>query len=306
MHISNLLITGGTGFLGRKIAEIVDEKRYRVFFCNTMCGNLLSEKDTESLFEKIKPEYVIHCAGYNGGIQFNIDYPFDIFTINTKIGTNIIKQCIKHNVTKVASIITSCAYDCSKTELYPEDLLNGQPHSTVDCHGYAKRNLQLLSNYANTQYGLNAITISLPTLYGPGDSFHPTKTKVTAALIKKFVDAIDSKSKEVVIWGSGKPMRQFCYIDDAAVLVMKAFEAYDWSDKPYHIGCTKSISIRMLASLIADISGFNGDIIFDKSKPDGQMKKELVAPEHEKIHYNYTSMLVGLAKTIEYYRNTKR
>lgn len=299
-----VLITGYTGFVGSKLVDTLDkEGGYSLYGVNTKHGNMLSnEFNTE--FEAIRPDIVVHCAGYNGNIDFNIKNKFDILQQNTEMANRLFDQCIKYKPKCVISLIASCAYNSDKSLLHETDILTGKPHETVEGHGYAKRHLQLLSNYAREQYGINSFTVCFPTLYGPGDSFNLAKTKVMGSLIKKFVDAVDNGLQEVELWGNGEPRRQFLYIDDAVCeLVCCVKENLKLgSTKPYHICDSINISIKNLANKIAILTGFDGNIKWNTSMSNGQKDKTLIQQFMTK---EYTSLDDGIRKTIDYYRSIK-
>ena len=319
-----VLVTGATGFLGSHLMEILPKYGYQA---TVFDYEMLNYENILSFFEQHdKFNYAIHCAGYNGGIEFNRQKPFDIFYQNTVIGLNLLNACVGR-VDKVVSIVASCAYPFAEPvedadafvyrtkEIMKEHcFLDDNPHPSVACHGYAKRNLQLASYYAKTQHNLNAICVCPTTLYGKGDSFLPEKTKVMGAMVKRFVDAVHNKDKEVVIWGSGKPLREFLYVEDAANLIVLAMEKYNDSQYPLNLGSGQEMSIRALAEMMAALTGFDGKIAFDISREDGQYRKRLdLTKMHEVLFgdceyemggcgYGYTPLSVGIKRTIDYYR----
>ncbi len=295
---------GSHGFLGKHCVKAC-QKDFDVIELGPAI-DLEYEPAVKQAFGHYSPDLVLNCSGYNGGISFNVKYPFDIFRKNTLIAANVLESCIKYNVKKVVSIIASCAYDSTETTLWPEQLLQGQPHSSVAGHGYAKRNYAILSDLAHKQYGLNAICVTLPTLYGPGDSFDPDKTKVMGALIKKFVDAKDNNEQEVVLWGDGQPRRQFLYVEDAAKLLNIALLNRDYAPAPYHAGCTKDIAILDLARMIQKIVDYRGVVKFDSTKPNGQYRKEIVCDSMNGISIApLTSVEEGIQQTVNWYRKLK-
>ncbi len=287
--------------------------------------SLLSDDDVGPAFDFINPDYVFNLAGYNGGIGFNKLNPGKIFIENTLMGLNLISNCIRHRVQKIVSVVASCSYSpvqfvgdaCSDIGahyilerhdlLEEESFLELTPHESVACHGYAKRNLQLASYFANKQYGLNAVCACPTTLFGSEDSFDPERTKVLGALVKKFVDAADAKADEVVLWGSGKPLREFLYVEDAAKLLLRVMECYDDSSMPLNLGSGQELSIKELAELIAKQVGFNGKISWDTSKPDGQYRKRLDLTRMEAIlgKFYFTPLETGVLAAIESYRSQK-
>jgi len=305
---SRILITGAGGFLGRHLDSLLSTLGAGNVYAVTGYGgrkgfddrrlmgyDLSNTSDAHRVFAGWEPDYVFHLAGHNGGIQFNADNPFDIFATNTQMAANVIDNCRRFNVKKVVSVVASCAY--GDKDYYPEDyssyeeqgifekwsdgimeedcFFRGRPNPTVACHGYAKRNLQLLSSYAKRQYGLDAVCACPTTLYGPGDSYDPAKTKVMGGMVKRFVDAVDDGADAVTVWGSGKPLREFLYAPDCARLLVETMLGYADSDVPLNLGTGQELSIRALAETVAAAVEFRGEIRFDTSRPDGQLRKRL-------------------------------
>jgi len=312
MSKGKVWVTGGTGFFGRHLCHELRLAGYEtVVFSKDMC-DITNYNSCCGILESCKPDYIIHAAGYNGGIKFNMDYPYDIYERNVRMGSNIIDAATSYQTKKVLSVVTSCAYgeygyDGAKgaelkLTLYPEDFLNDRPNPTVECHGYAKRHLQLLSKYAHQQYGLNAVTACITTMYGPGDSIDPNRTKVMMALVKKFCDAKNTKAERVDVWGTGKPRRQFIYVKDAAKCVIKALEDYNSHSVPVNISPSGDIEIRKLCREIAWAVEYKGEIAFDYTKPDGQMKKELI-PDPMFKDFKFTELSAGIKETIEWYQS---
>lgn len=251
-----------------------------------------------------KPDYVIHCAGYNGGIEFNRRYPADVFYRNTLMALNIIRCSQLSNVKKVVSVMTSCAYaDNGQPVLEETEFWNGKPNSSIACHGYAKRTLDAASQMFYAQYGLNAVTVCINNMYGPGDTFDPVRTKVVGALIRKFVDAKQNGLPKVECWGTGKPLREFVYVKDAAHLLVKTLEQYEDHSLPLNISSPHEISIKDLSETIARLVGYEGEVWWNTEKGDGQMKKSLSIKRMKDClgDFTYTDFELGLKETIDYY-----
>ncbi len=269
-----MLITGAGGFLGKHILYLLDPQN--VFSIkNRKTYDLTNISECEKVFEICQPKHVIHCAGHNGGIEFNKLYPADVFYQNTQMALNIFECCKKYKVEKIVSIITSCAYPDLGNEIKEYDLWLGKPNKTIACHGYAKRNLDVLSQMYSEQYGLKAITVCLNTLYGPGDTLDLTKAKVLTSLILKIFKAKKENIPEVILWGDGSPKREFIYVKDAARLVLQCLEKYEDSSEPINISSGQEYRIKKLAETVCNIINYEGKIIWDKSKPNGQMRKFL-------------------------------
>ena len=315
-----ILVTGFGGFLGQHVQEYLNNQSADVIcaadFTNLLtsgCKNidLLDINLVKKIFQTIQPEIVLHLAGYNGGINFNIENPADIFFRNTIMGLNVLEAAKQHKIKKVVSITASCGYpclkplkDCENEIMYEEDYLDGPPHDSVAPHAYAKRNLQLASKFYNQQYGLNAVCLCPTTLYGPGDTYDLSRTKVMGALIKKIVDAKERNAPEIEMYGSGSARREFIYVKDAAQLICEASLKYNDSKEPLNIGSGQEISIKELVDLICSIIGYNGHILWDKTKPDGQLRKLLDSSKMRAVlgKYQFTSLEDGIKATIEDYK----
>lgn len=330
---SRILVTGATGFLGRHLTSLLTKLECRSVTQTSSFGHdLTDDTDVHRLFNPVgnsNPyEVVFHLGGWNGGLQLNLREPATIFLRNTKMALNLLEACQQTGVKKVVSVVASCAYpewelDCwgdsdtygddvytrvRREKMSEADFLDGPPHPSVACHGYAKRNLQLASSYFKKQYGLNAVCVCPTTLFGPGDSFDPERTKVMGGMVKRFVDAADEGLDTASVWGSGKPMREFLYAPDAAGLIVESALKYDDSDLPLNLGTGQEFTIRRLAEIVADASGYKGLIEFDASKPDGQFRKRLDLTRMTQFlgPFEPTPFAEGVAATVSYYRGLKK
>jgi GDP-L-fucose synthase len=299
---ARVLVTGGTGFLGRHLtkelhaagAEAVAIGDYKGGWQNHGYDhrgvNLTNPSALHCYFDCYGPfDAVMHVAGWNGGISFNESFPADIFYRNTMMALNVMDAAQAFKVKKVVSVVASCAYPQMEWEhegygdyilrerefMCEADFLDGPPHDSVACHGYAKRNLQLASHFYRQQYGLNAVCACPTTLYGPGDSYDPQRTKVMGGMVKRFCDAADRGEQEVVCWGTGQPKREFLYVEDCARLLLQVLEHYDDSSMPLNLGTGQELTVKEVAETVARGVGFSGRIGWDTTKPDGQMRKRL-------------------------------
>lgn len=306
-------MTGSEGFFGKYICRAVEKHGGTVV--KLPC--FVDLRDYRDLYNKISGhdyiDAIIHAAGRNGGISYNIQYPATIFHDNTLMGLNIINAAHECEIPNIMSVVASCAYG-DYGESGPDPLREnwftaGFPNETVACHGLAKRNLQFASHFYNKQYGLTATTACVTTLFGPGDSFDLYKTKVLGALIKKFVDAKDEGKSSVQLWGTGKARRQFIYVETAADLLVRLLPIYKNCTQPVNISTDDDISIRDLAELIAEIVGFDGEIEWDYTKPDGQLRKRLCNKTMLELlgeNCYESNFEEELRKTIEYYKSCKK
>jgi len=302
-----VLVTGGEGFLGRAIVNNLIEKGAKPIALRHGDVNLNDLQTLIHYLNSVKPDYCIHAAGYNGGIEFNRMYPADILFSNTVMGLNLHHACEWAGVKKLISIMTSCAYPDTGMEILEEDQFwNGLPNETIRAHGIAKRVLQAASEAYSKQYEFNSVSVCVTNLYGPNDTFNLVRTKVVGALIRKFVEAKHKEEEQVECWGTGSPMREFMYVDDAAEAIVQALQKYEDNTAPLNIGTGSDISIKQLVEYINEAVGYEGEIFWNTEKPDGQMKKLLSVEKMKKyIDIETTDVKEGIAKTVEWYSLNK-
>ena len=302
-----VLITGGKGFLGThlierlktfnpKLIRIADKDKY----------DLREYKDCLKATKDI--DVVIHLAAKVGGIGFNREFPADLFDDNILMGTFMMKAARINKVKKYLALGTICAYPkFTPVPFKEENLWMGYPEETNAPYGLAKKMQLVQANAYRDQYMFNAIFILPVNLYGPGDNFKEESSHVIPALIKKFVEAKEKNKKEVVVWGTGKPTREFLYVKDAAEGILKACEKYDKVD-PVNLGAGFEISIKDLADLIKKLTCFKGEIVWDKSKPDGQPRRKL-STNRAKKEFGFeakTDFPQGLKESINWYIKNHR
>lgn len=269
--------------------------------------NLTNISDIRRMYEETKPEIVIHLAAKVGGIGFNQEKPAELFYDNLIMGTQLLHEAYLKKIDKFVALGTICAYPkFTPVPFKEEDIWNGYPEETNAPYGLAKKMMLVQSQAYRQQYGFNSIFLLPVNLYGPGDNFDPRSSHVIPALIKKCFDAIDSNSHKLEVWGTGAATREFFYIEDAAEAIFMATDGYNKSE-PINIGAGFEISIKELTELIAKITGFQGEIIWDKSKPDGQPRRMLDTANALK-EFNFTAktdLVTGLKKTIAWYRENR-
>lgn len=304
---SKVLVTGGFGFFGRGICKALETRKAEAVPVGSREANLLDLESFMQLLDSVRPDYCIHAAGYNGGIEFNRMYPADILYTNTIMGLNLHHGCEYLEVKKVLSIMTSCAYpDTGMEVLKEEDFWNGLPNKTIRAHGIAKRILQTSAEAYGEQYDLKSVTACVTNLYGPHDTFNLVRTKVVGALIRKFVEARLEGGDSVECWGTGDPMREFMYVDDAGEAIVQALEKYEDNSLPLNIGTGKDISIKQLVEHIVEAVGYEGEVDWNTDKPDGQMKKLLdVSRMKSTIDISPMSVKDGIEKTVNWYSSNK-
>lgn len=304
-----ILVTGGNGFLGRHLVQ-----RLRVKGCTQVFAPSSSEYDLRdgaavaALMRNIRPEIVIHLAALVGGIGANRERPAEFFYANIMMGVQTIEQARLAGVEKFVIIGTVCAYPkFTPVPFREDDLWNGYPEETNAPYGLVKRLLLVQAQAYRQQYGFNAIYLLPTNLYGPGDNFDPRSSHVIPALIKKCVDAVEQGEEEVVVWGDGSPTREFLYVEDAAEGIVLATERYDKPD-PVNLGSASEISIRDLVGIIARLTGFEGRITWDTTKPNGQPRRclDVSRAKHEFGFQAHTNFEEGLRRTIEWYIAERR
>jgi GDP-L-fucose synthase len=301
-----VLVTGGAGFLGSYVVEKLQERGCReVFVPRSRKYDLRDLSEVIRLYQDSKPEIVIHMAGVVGGIGANQANPATFFYDNLIMGIQVMDQARRFGVEKFVALGTVCAYPkFTPVPFTEEKLWDGYPEETNAPYGLAKKMLLVQSQAYRQQYGFNSIYLIPVNLYGPRDNFDPSRSHVIPALIKKCFDAIINGQDKIVVWGTGRPTREFLFVEDAAEGILLAGESYNKSE-PVNLGTGFEISIRELAELIARLSGFSGQIVWDKSKPDGQPRRRLDASRaaREFGFKAQTSLEEGLRKTIDWYRD---
>lgn len=301
-----IMLTGGAGFLGSFVASKLEARGCRdIFIPKEQDFDLVSETAIKRALREAKPDIVIHLAAKVGGIGANRENPGRFFYDNLMMGVQLMEQSRLSGVEKFVALGTICAYPkFTAVPFREEELWNGYPEETNAPYGLAKKMLLVQGQAYRQQYGFNSIFLLPVNLYGPGDNFHPASSHVIPALMKKCVEAVASGNDNIHVWGTGRATREFLYVEDCAEAVLLAAERYD-SPAPVNIGAGFEISIKNLAELIARISGFNGRIVWDMSKPDGQPRRSLDTSLAEKS-FGFkasTRFEEGLKKTLDWYRS---
>ena len=299
-----ITVTGGAGFLGSYVVSRLRESGCKnIFIPRSRDYDLVDNDAVKRLYQNAKPDIVIHLAGRVGGIGANKQNPGRFFYDNLIMGVQMMEQGRLAGIEKFVAVGTICAYPkFTPVPFREEDLWNGYPEETNAPYGLAKKMLLVQAQAYRQQYGFNVIYLLPVNLYGPGDNFDPESSHVIPALIKKCVDAIKNGNEEIVVWGTGKPTREFIYVEDAAEGIVLATEKYNKS-APVNIGSGFEISIKDLANLVAKLTGFKGQIVWDTSKPDGQPRRRLDISKAE-AEFGFkakTKFKEGLRETIEWY-----
>ncbi len=299
-----ILVTGGAGFLGAHILNVLRARGVRdedIRVPQMGDYDLRKAEDCERAVQGM--DLVIHLAAKVGGIGYNQEKPGELFYDNAIMGARLLEAARKANVQKIILLGTICAYPkYTRVPFNEEDLWNGYPEETNAPYGLAKKSFLTAARAYRTQYGMNVVFLLPVNLYGPGDNFDPKSSHVVPALIRKFAEAKQSGAKSVEAWGTGRPTREFLYVEDAAEGIVSALEKYDTSD-PVNLGSGMEISIKNLAELIARLTDYAGDIKWNAEKPDGQPRRMLDTTRAEK-EFGFkakTDFEEGLKKTIEWY-----
>lgn len=303
-----ITITGGKGFLGKHLVRKFESSGCKnIKVADLPEYNLTDLVDIRRMYEDTKPEIVIHLAAKVGGIGFNQDKPAELFYDNLIMGSQLLHEAYLRNIEKFVALGTVCAYPkFTPVPFKEEDLWIGYPEETNAPYGLAKKMMLVQSQAYRKQYRFNSIFLVPVNLYGPGDNFNPASSHVIPALIKKCFDAIDNNSDKLEVWGTGTATREFFYVEDAAEAIYLATLSYNKSE-PVNLGAGAEISIKDLTKMIAELSNFDGKIVWDISKPDGQPKRMLDTRKAMK-EFGFTAktdIRTGLAKTVEWYRNNR-
>jgi GDP-L-fucose synthase len=304
----NITVTGGKGFLGGHLTKkLKDCGCLHIKIADLPEYNLTNIADIRRMYEETGPEIVIHLAAKVGGIGFNQEKPAELFYDNLIMGIQLLHEAYLRKIEKFVALGTICAYPkFTPIPFKEEDIWTGYPEETNAPYGLAKKMMLVQSQVYRQQYNFNSIFLLPVNLYGPGDNFDPRSSHVIPALIKKCFDAIDTHAGQVEVWGTGSATREFFYVEDAAQAICMATDSYNKSE-PVNIGAGFEISIKELTEMIAKLTGFQGKIIWDKSKPDGQPRRMLDTTKALK-EFQFTAktnLATGLTKTIEWYKENR-
>jgi GDP-L-fucose synthase len=300
-----ILVTGGAGFLGSHlIEELAAAGADDVVVPRSRDVDLTDQKATEQLFDQEHPDIVFHLAAEVGGIGANRANPGRYFYANMMMGAHVAEECRRHEVEKLIVAGTVCAYPkFTPVPFKEEDLWDGYPEETNAPYGVAKKALLVMLQSYRAQYGLNGIYLLPANLYGPRDNFDLETSHVIPALIRKFAEAVASGAREVVVWGTGSASREFLYVSDAARALLLAAERYDDAE-PINVGTGVEVTIRSLVEQVAELTGFDGEIVWDSSKPDGQPRRALDTSKAKEL-FGFTAAVgitEGLQATLDWWR----
>lgn len=302
-------VTGGAGFLGQHVVKRLRSYGAEVYAPRKRDFDLTSLDACLRCLLEHPADVLIHAAAYYGGIGINVSEPGRLYYTNLVMGANLMEAARLANVHKVVNIGTACSYPgYLEGHLKEEDLWAGPCHASVVNYGLTKKMLAVQGHAYQKQYGLNSIHLILTNLYGPGDSYNPDRSHVVAALIRKWVEAELNKAPSIEVWGTGKPVREFIYVEDCADAIVLAAEKYNDVQMPLNIGTGIGTSIRELVETINTVTGYRGKLDWNTDKPDGAMMKVLDVTRMKQALDGWsppTDLKSGLAKTIAWYRANK-
>lgn len=303
---ARVTVTGGAGFLGQYVVEAFTARGYDVFVPRHADYDLTQEADVRRMYGDGQPEIVIHLAAVVGGLGANVANPAKFLYDNLLMGLHLIEHARRRGVRKFVTVGTICEYPKITPVPFREtDLWNGYPDEATAPYGIAKKTILVQGQVYRQQYGFDAIHLLPVNLYGPRDNFDPQTSHVVPAMIRKCVEAADRRDRQVVCWGDGTATREFLYVADCAEAIVLATERYS-SPEPVNLGSGRELSMRELIDFVAELSGFEGEIVWDASMPNGQPRRCLDVSRAEACFGFRATMDFrdGLERTIAWYRRT--
>lgn len=298
-----ILVTGASGFLGKRVCRRLAEEGRTFEPTSLSLGlDLRDRQATIDFFNAAKPEHVLNCAAYVGGIQFGYKHPAELFHNNLHMTLNLLEASKIAGVKRLVNPISNCAYPGDATIFREEEFWNGPLHESVMVYGLVRKTSWVGAWAYARQYGFDTINLILSNMYGPEDHFEEERSHALGALIMKFVRAKELDLPEVVIWGSGKPVREWLHVDDGAEAMVRALSVGPSID-PINVGVGLGISVLELAEMISEMVGYKGKLILDPSKPDGAAHKTVDGSKgREHFGWGPTRKLrQGVAETIKWY-----
>lgn len=298
-----ILVTGCTGFLGKRVCRLLDSKGIPYLGISRQNGpDLRERRESLAFFKEKQPTQVINCAAFVGGIQFGFKHPAELFQNNLLMTLNLLEAAHISKVKRLVNPISNCAYPGDATFFKEGEFWNGPLHESVMVYGFARKASWVGAWAYAKQYGLDVINLILSNMYGPEDHFEEERSHALGALIMKIVRAKRIGQAQVVVWGSGKPVREWLHVDDGAEAMVRALNVASYVD-PINIGIGKGISIWELATLIKDLVGYDGELVLDASKPDGAPYKTVDGSRCAQ-HFGWSphrDFQQGVAEAIQWY-----
>lgn len=299
-----VVVTGGAGFLGTNVVEKLRKRGCPdIFVPRSKEYNLLEDPQIRKLYEDTRPDLVIHLAAVVGGIGANREHPGQFFYENAIMGIQLIEQARRYNVGKFVAVGSVCSYPkFTPVPFNEENFWEGYPEETNAPYGLAKKMLLVQLQAYRDEYGFQGIYLIPVNLYGPRDNFDPQSSHVIPALIRKCLEAKNTNADHIDVWGTGQATREFLYVADAAECIVIASEQYT-GEAPINVGSAQEISIKDLVYLIKEVVGYQGDLVWDETKPDGQPRRSLdTSRAWQELGWKAaTPLRQGLEQTIQWY-----
>jgi GDP-L-fucose synthase len=296
-------VAGGFGFLGANVSKVLQEHGFETVPFSRRSGvDIRDWQSISSFMKKVKPEIVVNCAADVGGIAYNSVNPVGVYENNLLIGFNLIKASFESGIKKFVNIIPNCTYP-GVAEIYTErGWWDGPMHDTVVTYGMPRKALWVHAWALKVKHGFNSIHLVLPNLYGPNDHFDPIRSHALGAIIRKVVDAKVNNVPTVEIWGSGEPIREWLYVEDASEGIVRATQVYN-DIEIMNIGTGIGFSIKEIANMVKLAADWGGEFVFDRSRPDGAPKKILDVSRMKEVlnWWPKTNIEQGIRKTVEWY-----
>lgn len=298
-----ILVTGATGFLGKRVCKKLEERGLEYTKTSLRLGTDLRDKEqTMQLFERIRPTQVLHCAAYVGGIQFGLKHTAEMFSNNLLMSIQLFEACHRYGVRRLVNPISNCSYP-AKAMLFKEDeYWDGPLHDSVATYGFVRKASFVGAQAYAKQYGQDTINLILSNMYGPEDHFEEERSHAMGALIMKMVKAKRENLPQVVVWGTGTPVREWLYIDDGAEAMVRALDLAP-TDELLNIGVASGISIGDMAQMIQREVGYTGKLVFDTTKADGDPYKTVDGSRAQKVFgwSPETALEQGIRETVKWY-----
>jgi GDP-L-fucose synthase len=304
---ARVMLTGGGGFLGRRIAHRLQERGVTSIAVRSADYDLTERHQVRAALKDVRPDFIVHAAAVVGGIGANRRHPGAFFYSNAVMGIHLIHEAFEAGVDKIVIVGTVCSYPkFTPVPFREDDIWNGYPEETNAPYGLAKKMLLVQAQAYRAEYGFRSAFVIPTNLYGPGDNFDYDTSHVIPAIIRKCIDAQEAGHDEVVLWGSGRPTREFLYVDDAADGIVLALEQLE-EPEPVNLGSASEISIKDLADLIGGIVGYEGRFVWDPSNPDGQPRRAVDATRaRDRLGWSArTPLRDGLERTVDWYRENR-
>lgn len=298
-----ILVTGATGFLGRRVCRNLDARGLAYHATGRRHGvDLRDRAATFELFRSVRPEYVLNCAAFVGGIQFGYKHAAELFTQNLPMTINLLEAVREFGVKRLVNPISNCAYPGAATVFREDEFWNGPLHESVLVYGFVRKASWVGSWAFSRQYGVDALNLILSNMYGPEDHFEEERSHALGALVMKIARAKREGQPRVIVWGTGKPVREWLHVDDGAEAMVRGMNVAPSLD-PINIGVGKGIAVLDMAMMIKDIVGYEGELVLDPSKPDGAPHKTVDGTRGEK-HFGWSpriSFNEGVRDTVRWY-----